>query len=265
MAAPGFQYSENSAFSPVPFEVYDYAPASVIGGALTHHNHHQQQQNNFNNSGGNNSLGADGLSPHHHHHHGLSEYEISRHNQSLIEHWVNTAVTQHQQQSPPYQQQISPPYESPGATYSNQNNQHPFFKYPPSYLQDCMAGVMVAEPAFIRKRNERERIRVRNVNEGYARLRDHLPLEPTEKRLSKVETLRGAIKYIKLLKTILRDTDSSSTSSSTVSSRMTSSHHHGGQHFKEAAIRMTSTMTTMRRLTSDRRSDGEHDELDMSR
>ncbi|XP_047126700.1 achaete-scute complex protein T3 isoform X1 [Hydra vulgaris] len=59
------------------------------------------------------------------------------------------------------------------------------------------------EPGFIRKRNERERMRVRNVNEGYARLRDHLPLEPNEKRLSKVETLRGAINYIKLLQDIL--------------------------------------------------------------
>lgn len=255
MAAAGFQYSENSAFSPVPFEAYDYAP-SAMSVLPPHHNHHQHHhnQNSFTSSGGgNNSLGADGLSPHHHHHHrGLSEYEISKHNQSLIEHWVNTAVIQQQQ---------SPPYESPGvcsSPYSNQDNQHPFFKYPPSYLQDCMAGAMVAEPAFIRKRNERERIRVRNVNEGYARLRDHLPLEPTEKRLSKVETLRGAIKYIKLLQTILRDTDSSSTSSSTMTSRMTSSHLHGGN-------RMPSTMSTMRRLTSDRRSDGEPDELDTSR
>lgn len=261
MAAAGFQYSENSAFSPVPFEVYDYAPAAI--GALPHHHH---QQSSF--SGGN-SLMADGLSPHHHHHHHtsvLSEYEISRHNQLLIEHWVNTNVAQ-QQQTPSYQQQ-SPPYESPLApsTYSNQNNQHPFFKYPPSYLQDCMTGVMGAEPGFIRKRNERERIRVRNVNEGYARLRDHLPLEPTEKRLSKVETLRGAIKYIKLLQNILSDTDSSSTtllaSSSTAPSRMTFSQHDG--HFNEVAKRMTSTMA-MKQFMSDQRSDGELEELDLSR
>lgn len=42
------------------------------------------------------------------------------------------------------------------------------------------------EPAFIRKRNERERQRVKCVNEGYARLREHLPEEFAEKRLSKV-------------------------------------------------------------------------------
>uniref|UniRef100_F6SUJ3 BHLH domain-containing protein n=1 Tax=Ciona intestinalis TaxID=7719 RepID=F6SUJ3_CIOIN len=59
------------------------------------------------------------------------------------------------------------------------------------------------EPAFIRKRNERERQRVKCVNEGYARLREHLPDEYAEKRLSKVETLRGAIQYIKQLQDML--------------------------------------------------------------
>ncbi|OCT86128.1 achaete-scute homolog 4 [Xenopus laevis] len=60
-----------------------------------------------------------------------------------------------------------------------------------------------SEPAFIRKRNERERQRVRCVNEGYARLRQHLPRELAEKRLSKVETLRAAIEYIQHLQNIL--------------------------------------------------------------
>uniref|UniRef100_A0A3B5QV35 Achaete-scute family bHLH transcription factor 4 n=1 Tax=Xiphophorus maculatus TaxID=8083 RepID=A0A3B5QV35_XIPMA len=59
------------------------------------------------------------------------------------------------------------------------------------------------EPAFIQKRNERERHRVRCVNEGYARLREHLPQEFEDKRLSKVETLRAAIDYIKHLQGLL--------------------------------------------------------------
>ncbi|NWX83724.1 ASCL4 protein, partial [Nothoprocta ornata] len=59
------------------------------------------------------------------------------------------------------------------------------------------------EPAFIRKRNERERQRVRCVNEGYTRLREHLPKEFAERRLSKVETLRAAIGYIKHLQGLL--------------------------------------------------------------
>ncbi|NXT80293.1 ASCL3 protein, partial [Zapornia atra] len=58
-------------------------------------------------------------------------------------------------------------------------------------------------PAFIRKRNERERQRVKCVNEGYAKLRHHLPKEFLEKRLSKVETLRAAIKYIRYLQSVV--------------------------------------------------------------
>ncbi|XP_041051328.1 achaete-scute homolog 5-like [Carcharodon carcharias] len=66
------------------------------------------------------------------------------------------------------------------------------------------------EPAFIQKRNERERQRVKCVNEGYARLRDHLPEAMSEKRLSKVETLRAAIRYIKYLQDLLSHSPDSS-------------------------------------------------------
>lgn len=59
------------------------------------------------------------------------------------------------------------------------------------------------QPAFLHKRNQRERQRVRCVNEGYARLRDHLPRELAGRRLSKVETLRAAIGYIKHLQELL--------------------------------------------------------------
>ena len=55
------------------------------------------------------------------------------------------------------------------------------------------------------KRNERERYRVRCVNEAYESLRDCLPFDEDEKRLSKVETLRLAILYIRHLEAILRD------------------------------------------------------------
>ncbi|XP_058488474.1 achaete-scute homolog 5-like [Solea solea] len=67
------------------------------------------------------------------------------------------------------------------------------------------------EPAFIQKRNERERQRVKCVNQGYAKLRDHLPGHlprhlpghSADKRLSKVETLRAAISYIKYLQQLV--------------------------------------------------------------
>eukprot|EP00111_Clytia_hemisphaerica_P000344 TCONS_00000914-protein len=161
--ASTFQYSENSAFSPVPFEVYDYPP--VVSSS---------------------SVDPQAL---------LADYEL-RHNQAMVDHWVNV----HQQ---------SPPYDTPSVPYG-------FFTYP--YLQECLSS----EPGFIRKRNERERMRVRNVNEGYARLRDHLPLEPTEKRLSKVETLRGAIRYIKLLQSVLGEPKQAMTPSATTTQRRTS-------------------------------------------
>ncbi|XP_029429452.1 achaete-scute homolog 5 [Rhinatrema bivittatum] len=71
----------------------------------------------------------------------------------------------------------------------------PYIPFPGHFgVYDCPF-----EPAFIQKRNERERQRVKCVNEGYARLRGHLPGALSEKRLSKVETLRAAIKYIKYL------------------------------------------------------------------
>ena len=240
--AAGFQYSENSAFSPVSFEIYDYAPI-----APSHQQSSIIQQSSISNS----LLGETAGFPTHHHYSALAEYELTRHNQSLIEHWLNTAVAH---QSPTYECPGPSPYTNNNNNNNNNNNDNPYFTYPP-YLQECLVNAG-CEPGFIRKRNERERMRVRNVNEGYARLRDHLPLEPTEKRLSKVETLRGAIKYIRLLQTVLRDTDSS-TSSSTFS--LTSSN----RNYKDT-IMMTSTMP-IKRLTSDRRSDGELDDLDLSR
>ena len=63
--------------------------------------------------------------------------------------------------------------------------------------------------SFIHKRNERERERVRCVNEGYADLRQKLPLKfKNEKKISKVETLRYAITYIKHLQNLINQSDS---------------------------------------------------------
>ncbi|KAK6031957.1 Helix-loop-helix DNA-binding domain protein [Ostertagia ostertagi] len=55
------------------------------------------------------------------------------------------------------------------------------------------------------KRNERERYRVRCVNNGYETLRKHLPVSDVEKRISKVDTLRLAIRYIKHLEAVLKN------------------------------------------------------------
>ncbi|XP_069315339.1 achaete-scute homolog 5 [Eulemur rufifrons] len=114
---------------------------------------------------------------------------------------------------------VPPPRQPPLAPAEPLGNV-PFLLYPghaePPYY-DAYAGVFPYvpfpgafgvydypfEPAFIQKRNERERQRVKCVNEGYARLRGHLPGALAEKRLSKVETLRAAIRYIKHLQELL--------------------------------------------------------------
>ncbi|TPP66400.1 Achaete-scute 4 [Fasciola gigantica] len=61
--------------------------------------------------------------------------------------------------------------------------------------------------SFIRRRNARERERVRCVNAGYELLRRRLPLASmSDRRLAKVEILRGAISYINSLKDMLDKT-----------------------------------------------------------
>lgn len=79
-------------------------------------------------------------------------------------------------------------------------------------------GIDAIEPAFVRKRNERERERVKCVNDGYARLKEHLPLPNKDKRISKVETLRRAIDYIRHLESLLSDCDSDSCKGDTTDS-----------------------------------------------
>lgn len=53
--------------------------------------------------------------------------------------------------------------------------------------------------------NKRERWRQQNVNVAFAELRQLLPTYPPEKKLSKVEILRNAIKYIKFLRNVLEN------------------------------------------------------------
>ncbi|KAI5634335.1 helix-loop-helix DNA-binding domain-containing protein [Phthorimaea operculella] len=70
-------------------------------------------------------------------------------------------------------------------------------------------------PLAVARRNARERNRVRQVNDGFAALRRHIPEEVAaafenansnrgpNKKLSKVETLRMAVEYIRNLETLL--------------------------------------------------------------
>ncbi|XP_041354871.1 achaete-scute homolog 1-like [Gigantopelta aegis] len=66
-----------------------------------------------------------------------------------------------------------------------------------------------AQPAAVHRRNERERNRVKLVNLGFETLREHVPSGKKNKKMSKVDTLRGAVDYIKHLQDVLNgDTDS---------------------------------------------------------
>jgi len=62
-------------------------------------------------------------------------------------------------------------------------------------------SVKKLQTASVVKRNLRERTRVRGVNDGFGKLKQHVP--DLKNKSSKVETLRGAIDYIKRLKELL--------------------------------------------------------------
>lgn len=55
--------------------------------------------------------------------------------------------------------------------------------------------------------NNREKWRQQNVNRAFVNLRRLVPTHPPDKRLSKNEILRMAIKYIRLLESILEHSD----------------------------------------------------------
>nr|AAA18499.1 achaete-scute homolog 3a [Xenopus laevis]prf//2014269A achate-scute-like protein [Xenopus laevis] len=56
------------------------------------------------------------------------------------------------------------------------------------------------------RRNERERNRVKLVNLGFAKLRQHVPqAQGPNKKMSKVETLRSAVEYIRALQSLLME------------------------------------------------------------
>ncbi|XP_022293844.2 achaete-scute homolog 1b-like [Crassostrea virginica] len=74
------------------------------------------------------------------------------------------------------------------------------------------------QPAAVARRNERERNRVKMVNMGFETLREHVPNGKKNKKMSKVDTLRAAVEYIKQLQTVLQgenmDTNCATNSSS---------------------------------------------------
>ncbi|XP_068234045.1 uncharacterized protein [Palaemon carinicauda] len=111
-------------------------------------------------------------------------------------------------------------------------------------------------PVPVSRRNARERNRVKMVSQGFAILRQHVPHAARKKKLSKVETLRCAVEYIRGLQLLLDNhppavtqphhihphhlqgmlplsstssTSSSSTTSSTSASSSSAGHYHHQQ------------------------------------
>ncbi|ESO84162.1 hypothetical protein LOTGIDRAFT_79697, partial [Lottia gigantea] len=69
-------------------------------------------------------------------------------------------------------------------------------------------GYNAPKVGAVSRRNERERNRVKQVNNGFEILREHVPCIKKNKKLSKVETLRRAVEYIKLLQQMLQEDES---------------------------------------------------------
>ncbi|XP_075530149.1 achaete-scute homolog 2-like [Dermacentor variabilis] len=72
----------------------------------------------------------------------------------------------------------------------------------PTDVTSCVAATAAPYTAAVARRNERERNRVRLVNSGFNALRQHVP-QTGQKKLSKVETLRSAVEYIRELQQLL--------------------------------------------------------------
>ena len=68
-------------------------------------------------------------------------------------------------------------------------------------------GFPEAKPASVSRRNARERNRVKLVNQGFDTLREHVPNGKKNRKMSKVDTLRSAVDYIRQLQELIRDHD----------------------------------------------------------
>ncbi|XP_043209225.1 achaete-scute homolog 1-like [Amphibalanus amphitrite] len=73
------------------------------------------------------------------------------------------------------------------------------------------------QPSNVLRRNARERNRVKQVNHGFAALRNHIPSAAKNKKLSKVDTLRRAVEYIQSLQALLDESDAEGAPSATQS------------------------------------------------
>uniref|UniRef100_A0A8C4QZK7 Achaete-scute family bHLH transcription factor 2 n=1 Tax=Eptatretus burgeri TaxID=7764 RepID=A0A8C4QZK7_EPTBU len=117
----------------------------------------------------------------------------------------------------------SPVHSTQGGhqNHSSGSGSEPLVCPPSPQLLRCRRSVTTASVArgATARRNERERNRVRLVNQGFAVLQEHVPDSGPTRRLSKVETLRAATQYISSLQRILAEHDAEVEISASDSSR----------------------------------------------
>ncbi|GFU27112.1 BHLH domain-containing protein [Nephila pilipes] len=89
--------------------------------------------------------------------------------------------------------------------------EHPNLQTAPIHSYGEVSSTNSKPVISVARRNERERKRVRLVNQGFAILRDKVPRDRCYRgrRSSKVETLRAAIMYIRQLQQLLLESQTS--------------------------------------------------------
>ncbi|XP_053201289.1 achaete-scute complex protein T3-like [Panonychus citri] len=117
-----------------------------------------------------------------------------------------------------YETTCEPIYHSPNhnGSYVNDKSQSPRItssteiilvkRRPSSVSSTSSSSSSSSSHGTINKRNERERNRVKLVNIGFQTLRQHIP-NGAKGKLSKVETLRSAVDYIRTLQSVLNGDD----------------------------------------------------------
>lgn len=188
----------------------------------------------------------------------------------MMHHHQNAYVQQYQQTMiQPHPQQINHMHQHPQmqTVQLNKMGKRPIAPAPPSVEHNQLNRVSstittskkvkmtyahmayaVTQPASVQRRNARERNRVKQVNMGFNNLRQHIPSDVVtnltsggrgaSKKLSKVDTLRMAVEYIRRLQGLLdeNECDSLSASSGSTSSSVSNNSYYSPSPVQCASI-----------------------------